>query len=311
MQSILLRGPPEIQIKILSNLSLRQLIHVSGISKYFLGLIRGYPWNFMIDLQNEFPKSTIRHILSNYQFRGYSFLLCNDIDEVLDELNPILVTKVLKLLTCTTTGKNLYLFPHLSELNLHNCSELVDESIVTLCQNRTQPFEKIDLGFCHRSRISDISLEAISKIGCHRLILDDNNMITDVGIQKIVSSGKISVLELLFCRQITDAAFVSTNGSVELQSLDLSHCSITDLTLNKLGRCKQLSIQHCQDITDKGLLALRDCTDLSLINNPLITQQGIIALLNYGNLRKLRIHYEHLKYDSEFLEKMYPNVSIE
>ena len=303
------KSPLEIQIRILTNLSLRELLNVSQVSKYFLTLVRNHPWDLIIPLINE-KKNVVQHILSSYRFRGYNFSYRRDLDKILDGLHSILTVEILIMRNCLTIGSNLYLFSGLLILDLHNASYLSDDSIVRMCRNRTVecPFDKIDLGFMYTS-ISDVSLEAISKIGCRELILDGNYCITDSGLIKIIASRKTSSLELCSCDKITDSAFVSiSNGLVGIETIDLGKCNITDITLMKLDGCKKIHLRCCQKITDVGLSALRSCVSLSLYDNPHITHRGLMTLLDYGNLREL--HVLQINCDTTELIRMYPHVAI-
>ena len=296
---------PEIHIQILDHLSIKHLIRFSIVSKYFLALIRNYYWNFIIHLSHA-KKETIYDVLSTYRFRECDISYRKKIDEIFNGLEPVPGPKVLKLSYCWTSGKCLHLFSQLSELYLRHSDGLLDESIVLLCQTRTRPFCKIDLGHCTNG-ITDISLEAIAQIGSDVLDISSNPKITDIGVQKIVASGKIRKLHLCGNGQLTEAAF---DGITGVESLNLKKCNVTDDILKKMGMCNRLDLEYC-NITDDGLLQLSRCSHLRLGANHQITLDGLITLLHRGTIRKLYINMFLLPWDKCIeLAGMFPEVKI-
>ena len=300
---------PEIQIKILTYLPLWDLIRFSSVSKYFLLLVRDHPWDLVINTNNyykkKFTKETASHIITTYQFREYDFSFRKDVDKIFEKLKTVCYSKILRLDYSATSGQYLRFFPNLSELYLINNDRLLDESIVALCQMKTEPFHKINLGY-GLNKISDITLEAIARVGCEELNLSNRENITDVGVQKIVSSGKVHRLHLCWNRQLTEAAFEGMKG---VQFLNMFKTNVTDGILKKIGICDQLDLSGCYNITDKSLLYL-NCSELVLKLNKNITYDGLITLLSHGNLKKLNL-YLYVRPGFQELVSMFPNVQIE
>lgn len=182
----MLSFPTETQIEILTHLPLYYLIKFSTVSKYFLALVRNHPWNLTIYVNNKMTEEVINHIITTYQFQGYSLghrvnnRICNKLHH-----------------------SNLF------ELNLRGGHGSLDTGIIQLCQIRKRPFRKINLGY---TDVTDVALEAIAQIGCEELDLTHNPMITDRGVQKIVASGKIHRLHLCYNDQLTEAAFEGMTG---------------------------------------------------------------------------------------------------
>ena len=303
----------EIQIKIINYLSERERIRFSEVSKYFLVLIRGYHWYLVLNMSYEriHPIETVRHLLATYQFQKCHLRLRYD----LDEISYARHVEILDLHASYLTGKNLHLFDGLLEISLENCRNITDTAIINLCRNRTNPFRKINLSTC--LEITDLSLDAIARVGCEELILNRNEKITDYGVHQVISSGICRKLSLEICSQITDAAF---ENAIQLRSLNLFTRniwpksvlgpSITDLTMKKLKLCQELSLNPECEISDAGLIELRSCTYLILAYHHLVTSEGLIAVLNYGNIKKLMFNYEN-NFDELELENMFPDVKIE
>ena len=242
----------------------------------------------------------ICHALSTYQFRECNLFY----NEHINQISSVRHVEILDLESADLTGAKLYIFQGLSEINLWDCFGMTDETIIDLCRYRTTPFRKIDL---NNKEITDLSLEAIARVGCEKLCLTNNNRITDSGIQGIVNSGICCKLDIKFCRGITDAAFVDAKG---LRSIDLSNGpQITDLS--KFRECQKLILSEECDIADADLAELCHCTYLRLGYHHRVTKEGIVTLLNYGVLRKLSLTVsDDSDDDEEELRKMFPNVNI-
>ena len=305
------KSPPETQIRILKYLLLQDLIRFSCVSKYFLQLIRDHYWNFSIRLPQMYNTHTVRHILSTYRFQDYCLPFRDDVDQILENCKLIPDTTTLNLVKCELTGKDLSVFTNLSSLNLNYYRGLESDGIVKLCCDRMDPFIKIDLVETH---INDQVLEAIARVGCEKLALDNNSMITDLGVQKIVSSGKIRNLSLRGCWRLTDMAFI---GLTEIQSLNIRGCrQITDATLKYLGDCRKINVMGCC-ITGINLAELRNCDHLTIDYH--INKERIINLLGYGKIKTLCVYHKFVLYcikdeiETEYnrpLTEMFPDVKI-
>ncbi|CDW58899.1 f box:lrr repeat protein [Trichuris trichiura] len=178
-------------------------------------------------------------------------------------------------------------------LNLQSCSHLTDQGIQYVAAG-CHRLEYLCLSMC--SRITDRSLQAIS-MGCQLLN------------------------ESLICSLLTDSGFHAlAKNCHDLERMDLEDCSlafcrciqaddicriaitqITDQTLAHLsagcGSLIELSLSHCELITDEGIRtlalslgALDNLTVLELDNCPLITDQALDSLRECRALKRLELY---------------------
>ncbi|XP_063718166.1 F-box and leucine-rich repeat protein 13-like [Symsagittifera roscoffensis] len=177
--------------------------------------------------------------------------------------------------------------PIVRELNLTNCIRVTDASILRISQRCTSLRY---LSLCHLELLTEASMDFISHIktlhsldvtgcnvqdgglhnlsGCsHRLsqlVLVANTQLSDLGVQKLVSSvPNIESINLSFCVSLSDGAFKNIAYSCRrLTVLGLAGCTLVgDMTLQYIsGACPfltQLDVSGIVDLTDKSLKFIR------------------------------------------------------
>jgi len=176
--------------------------------------------------------------------------------------------------------------PVLRELNLTNCIRVTDASLLRISQ-RCVSLRYLTL--CHLELLTEAGMEFVSTIkslyaldvtGCNvqdggmhnlannsklkQLNLVANTLITDLGIQKYVSSvPEIEAINVSFCVSLSDGAFKNIAYSCrKLTVLGLAGCTLVgDMTIQYIsGACPfltQLDISGCGELTDKSLKFIR------------------------------------------------------
>ncbi|CAN6468209.1 unnamed protein product [Victoria cruziana] len=129
----------------------------------------------------------------------------------------------------------------LSKVGLSKCAGVTDEGITNLAEN-CKDLRVLDITCCHE--LTDASLVAIAR-SCKNLRcfkMESCGLFTENGLEKIGA-------ECPFLRE-----------------LDLTDCSIDDISLKHISKCRELQILKlglCIDISDKGIACIASsCKDL-------------------------------------------------
>ncbi|XP_075245436.1 F-box and leucine-rich repeat protein 13-like [Convolutriloba macropyga] len=176
--------------------------------------------------------------------------------------------------------------PIIRELNLTNCIRVTDASLLRISQ-RCASMRYLTL--CHLELLTEAGMEFVASVkslyaldltGCNvqdggmhnlanntrlkHLNLVANTLITDLGIQKYVSSvPDVEAINVSFCVSLSDGAFKNIAYSCrKLTVLGLAGCTLVgDMTIQYIsGACPfltQLDISGCGDLTDKSLKFVR------------------------------------------------------
>ncbi|KAF3795745.1 F-box/LRR-repeat protein 3 [Nymphaea thermarum] len=148
----------------------------------------------------------------------------------------------------------------LSEIGLSKCAGVTDEGINNLTEH-CKDLRVLDITCCHE--LTDAALAAIAH-SCKNLRclkMESCGLFTEKGLEKIGA----------------DRSF--------LHELDLTDCSIDDVSLKHISKCRELQILKlglCIDISDKGIACIgsscKDLQELDLYRCVGISDDGLAAL---------------------------------
>lgn len=152
----------------------------------------------------------------------------------------------------------------------------------------------------HTSELNVQQLIALSKSCGHLVKKLDLKHLKDLTDEQLTSLIKaypnLQVLNLSFCKQISDEGLASLAQLQNLQTLNLSMCNkITDQGLAYLAQLKNLQILNlaaCTQITDQGLVSLTQLQKLKTLGLSgcyRIKDQGLKSLEQLQNLQTLTL----------------------
>ena len=134
---------------------------------------------------------------------------------------------------------------------------------------RLHKLERLDIGWCQRITSTGFSqvrrlrkLNHVNLYGCD----------IDAGVDNLFLLTDLKVLH--GCRDIGDAGCSHISQCKTLEELYLDHCTITDLTLIKICRLRNLRtlhVAHCSRITDVGF---SDIANMLQLENLLVEVDG-------------------------------------
>ncbi|CAG8617112.1 7807_t:CDS:1 [Ambispora leptoticha] len=185
----------------------------------------------------------------------------------------------------------------LLHLELRRCTRITDDSMSLLVEN-CRCLSVLNLENC--PRITDITFTKLAKHCGTRLIslnFTNSLAITDESLLEISKyCYNMRDLGLANCRSITDVGVSSLSSLTSMQNLSISHCeNVTDESLKMLGKScaelKCLDVTGCRNITEVGVKCLIDgCKKLKLLR---ISEQ--YGMLSRGFLKSIEFKYLRVK----------------
>ena len=161
----------------------------------------------------------------------------------------------------------------LVELELISISDLTDQSLLSIAEH-CRKLRKLVITTSHNYTDRGLCQLFASCAELTEVCLQDLSKITDLSILNLVQScpklRDLSIHDMYSA--LTEKAAAYLVNLLELQTLDLGHCDISDQTLESLAR-------YCRQLRTIDILG---CT--------LWTKQGLIALLTHGK----RLTYIHI-----------------
>ncbi|KAF8622099.1 hypothetical protein AX15_007236 [Amanita polypyramis BW_CC] len=167
---------------------------------------------------------------------------------------------------------------NLQGIDLNGCTQVTDVGVVALT---TKPLPLQWICLSGVVTLTDQSVFAIARAGSHLMDLDlcDLPLITPLSVSDLWTHlRKLRSLRLARCPLLTDEAFPSRQrgqetgetdsqsllpplalryGAENLRTLDLSHCRITDETIEGIityaPKIQNLFLNHCAQLTDRAL----------------------------------------------------------
>lgn len=147
----------------------------------------------------------------------------------------------------------------LKSIVLSGCNRLTKKSIEYLCGNESlhETLTNIDISYCLNFEDADIELLVCNFIQLQKLNITGLGKITDKAVESISDKlYSLSSLWLCHCRLITDQSLFYLSNKSWMELLDLSYCRrITDTGLNSIADShsglKTLNIAYCIKITEE------------------------------------------------------------
>lgn len=147
------------------------------------------------------------------------------------------------------------------------------------------------------SAITSNDLAALSKLTSLRnLNLLCCREITDAGLAHLANLVNLTDLDISFCHNFGNPGLAYLTKLVQLTSINLECCDqITDIGLthlSKLTNLKKINFAHCEQITDSGLAHLNNLSkpiSLTLIACKHISDTGLVYLGELTNLSVLNL----------------------
>ncbi|XP_077213632.1 RNI-like superfamily protein [Tasmannia lanceolata] len=159
--------------------------------------------------------------------------------------------------------------PKLQELDLYRSIGITDSAVAAIARGCPN-LQMINLAYC--TEISDNSLRSLSK--CSRLTALEIRgcpRVSSVGLSAIALGCKqITKLDIKKCYNVNDAGMLPlARLSQNLQQINLSYCSVTDvglLALASISCLQNMTILHLRGLTANGLAAaLLACEGLTKV----------------------------------------------
>ena len=159
--------------------------------------------------------------------------------------------------------------PNLTSINFSECYKIDDNCIKYL--SKLYSLRKIDLSRC--INITDNTIKCVT-----------------------YNCTNITNLNLSGCTNITDRGIQYISKLTSLQTLDLSHCILTDTSIqniSELTRLKHLYLRSCNNITDKGIKNLVRLSSLYMLDLGMtkITKVSLQDISKMTGLRVLELQY--------------------
>jgi hypothetical protein len=110
---------------------------------------------------------------------------------------------------------------------------------------------------------------ALENIDIKRLNIGNCINITDESLQKLSSSHRLHDLNMAGCEQITDKGISYIGRLQELTSINLTFCSVSDLSisaLKKFRRLEKVSLNYCVEISNAGIIDLSTIDSLKYVS---------------------------------------------
>lgn len=194
----------------------------------------------------------------------------------ISRLKRLITLKLINCVKITDAGLQQLIELNLTTLDLTGCHEITNVGLQYL--SKLYQLTHLTLSGCHR--ITDIGLQQLIKLNLTTLDLTGCHRITNVGLQYLNKLYNLKYLNLTFCYRITDNGFQFLSKLYNLNTLDLSACSITDAGLQFLSQLHNLIALNLSSslISDIGLYHLRHLhrlSNLNLLNCKQITDGGI------------------------------------
>ncbi|XP_064469124.1 F-box/LRR-repeat protein 14-like [Ornithodoros turicata] len=225
-----------------------------------------------------------------------------------------------------TTGSAISGTPQLLRLHLKYCHLITDTGMEFISTGLSCLCE---LDLSHSPHVTDVGLRHLSGMpSLQTLVLNGCECISALGISYL-SAGNCSLKKLGVsnCSQISDEAFegaIQGPGLVRLSSLFVDGCSITDASLNVIGRTfrnlTHLNMSYCKSITEAGINALsavvsnmqhinmQHCTQ---INDPCMAALAKMPTLKTINLKCTKVGNRGMAlYDSTASESAVEELDI-
>jgi len=183
--------------------------------------------------------------------------------------------------------------PNLERLNLADCKQITDKSIIAIAQN-CKKLTSLDLNRCAKvtsAAIEELANAALPLQSLHlcRPLVDTQEVLNDASIARLIAvSPDLRVLRLRSCNRITDLTISQIASTCpELMALDLSWCGrISDNSMAVLGEsCKKLrsiALNGCRLLTDRSLRSLlsnaSNLQSISLAHLPFATNSVLTEM---------------------------------
>lgn len=180
-------------------------------------------------------------------------------------------------------------FPKLEKLDLSECKDLNDRSLIVLL-SRCPNLRAVDFTGCRQ--LTDATAKALPNFpDLHKVNLS-SSQITDTAPLSLCRN--LRVLNLRRCHKLTDAKVEALSSLPDLLDLDLSVCfHLTDATAVSLARCSRLhtlKLQACQKLTDAAVVSLSRLSDLHTLDLSWcdkLTDAAVATMSRCPNLRDI------------------------
>ena len=124
-------------------------------------------------------------------------------------------------------------------------------------------------------------------------------VLTDQGLQSVISLASLTFLDLSGCRLVTDEGMRAVRWTgTALKTLNLNWCNkVTDLgvraVVSSCTALTALNLRHCYELTDVGVRALSSLSALTSLNLCLtnVTAAGVQALRSTTAAPNLHIEF--------------------
>jgi Leucine-rich repeat (LRR) protein len=212
---------------------------------------------------------------------------------------------VLTLDDTTVTDVGLKILPNLTELSnlgLHGCRDVGDEGMKSVGQlKKMRSLNLYTTGVTDQGlkelagltricsiqlgnlKVGDAGLQALAGLTDLQMLDLANTEVTDIGLKEAAKHRRLTHLNLIGVKTITDAGVKELAGLPKLQYLVLEGTNITDAAIKDLTPLPQL--QHLiltkTSVTDAGIQELARCprlAHLSLVGEGKVTDAGVVKL---------------------------------
>ncbi|XP_006266653.2 F-box and leucine-rich repeat protein 13 [Alligator mississippiensis] len=210
----------------------------------------------------------------------------------------------------------------LRELNLTNCFQVTDVSVVKIAQ-RCHNLNYLNLRYCEN--VTDIGIEALGNMLSLISMDISGTNISDMGLGALGNSGRMKELSVSECKKITDIGIQKfCQGVTDLQYFNVSYCpQLTNETAKALAlychNLTSLNLAGCPKMTDLGIqylskvchyLHFLDISGCICLTDKVLnylwkgcTQLRILKMLYCRNITKQAV----LKYSARLEKQEYSN----
>lgn len=194
----------------------------------------------------------------------------------------------------------------LKELTISRASSLTDLSLNVISQLKHLQYLDLSInGFSENGleKIKDLNLKTLkghydienfdifSQFKHLEVLELSNSDLTDDSLEKILELDHLRFLNLQECKGITDKGFTKIHKSKKIESLNLSYCNITGLTIKKLAKIQTLRKLNLSSVklNEKDLSYLSKIKNLDelILNRVHIKDKDLDSILSLQMLRKL------------------------
>ena len=196
----------------------------------------------------------------------------------------------------------------LEDLCLQDCQKVTDESLKHISDGLPK-VEKLNLSFC--LSVTDTGLKSLAQMPTLQdLNLRSCDNVSDIGVGFLGTTNSnnnnsgnsgftspLTRLDVSFCDRVTDSSMAHVgNGLVNLTSLSLSACGITDVGVARISRdlakvLEVLNIGQCSKVTDEGLASIaknmKVLTSVDLYGCTNVTAKGLKSLEKVKTLKTM------------------------